>query len=1419
MDRKLTPRHPRVYVYLLLVLVTTVAAAQLSTRSSRSSTREDNPTIETDKSIYLPGETIVFHGTNWTPGEAVTIVIRSDGEEPTTIQATADRSGAFSITSIMPVDEVEGNKFSRLEKGAQSSSSASGGAPQYVALATGSTSGASAEAEFEGIDPTPDGARLIDQETYWMHRITYPTGNYNPEWLRKAAADDSRVGRGVPSGAKSKNGANTPSPLALNPSGFTALGPKPERMTGCSGCFDYTTTAGRINAIVIDPTTTTNGSIVAYAASVGGGVWKTTNCCSSATTWTVTTDDPLISTLSIDTLAIDPNNHNVVYAGTGDLNFGSFSMGSQGILKTLNGGATWTVLGANVFGAGYTEPAGQFPQYDAVGKVRVDPNNSNRVAAGTKKGLYFSYDGGVNWTGPCTTNGFATQRQDTTGLELTNMGGGVTRIIAAIGTRGFATTVQYDLGNNGANGIYSATMPASGCPTLTSIAGNGNGFVFGTAVTGSPYATGANLNAGSGTAYGGLNIGNQVGRIDIGVAPSDPNVIYAQVQSIAANNNGGCGNTNGCQLGAFATTNGGATWSFMAGSAGGSLRECASSGAGSSTTLGSGDYPQNWYDQGVVVDPNNADRVFFDTFDVWLATRTGTQWYDVTCGYSNVSPKPVHVDQHALAFVNGPSGMLVLGNDGGAHGTTNANVANNGTARPTWFNMDGGFNTIEFYNGDISANFATDPAPKAGGGAQDNMDSFVYFGAPPTGPVQWQGNVGGDGFFVRIDGKGGYFYASNNNGALHRCTGNCANTGGVFGGDLRNATMRSDTQSFVEPFDLFRGKPGALGNAECGARCNHIIVGSNRLWENIAADTGTTWTARTVNLTKNTLGNRSFINNLHYSPANQTLAIVATNDGNVQAVYGLGGASGVLGTAVNLTGGNAVLPNRPILDAAFDPNSDNTVANPMIGYAAVGGFNANTPGTPGHVFRVVCNVNCASSTWTDKSSNLPDIPVDSIIVNPNFPQQVFAGTDIGLYYTDDITAVTPVWQRFQAGLPNVMIWSMSIDRGNTTLSLWTRSRGAYVWPLTLGPLNPLPTNLSVDAATGSFGGTVNLSATLTSGGNPVAGKSIAFTLNGNSVGSANTDANGVATLTNASLTGINGGLYPTGVGASFAGDSVYAAASATNTLTVLQAPEITCPASFSQDADEGLCSTTISFTGAHAATAIGYPVPTITYSPDSGTFGVGTTTVTATATNSEGTDDCTFTVTVVDNQPPIVSTATAGPNVLWPPEHQMIPITVNYTATDNCSVGCVLTVTSNEPINGLGDGDTAPDWQIIDAHHVMLRSERSGKLSGRTYTITVTCTDPAGHTVVRTTTVAVPKSQTKTGIPDWMNPLGPPSTMAPTGSAGSTTGTSANGSVLYVPYLNVTRPQTGASTQNGASSQRVKSPIRKKKRARSVSAR
>jgi hypothetical protein len=97
-----------------------------------------------------------------------------------------------------------------------------------------------------------------------------------------------------------------------------------------------------------------------------------------------------------------------------------------------------------------------------------------------------------------------------------------------------------------------------------------------------------------------------------------------------------------------------------------------------------------------------------------------------------------------------------------------------------------------------------------------------------------------------------------------------------------------------------------------------------------------------------------------------------------------------------------------------------------------------------------------------------------------------------------------------------------------------------------------PTNLQVSAAIGTYDGSVNLSATLTksSDSSAVSGKLINFSLNGTSIGSANTNASGVATLSGVSLAGINAATYPNGVGASFAGDSGFQASNGTNSLTV-----------------------------------------------------------------------------------------------------------------------------------------------------------------------------------------------------------------------------------------------------------------------------
>ena len=87
--------------------------------------------------------------------------------------------------------------------------------------------------------------------------------------------------------------------------------------------------------------------------------------------------------------------------------------------------------------------------------------------------------------------------------------------------------------------------------------------------------------------------------------------------------------------------------------------------------------------------------------------------------------------------------------------------------------------------------------------------------------------------------------------------------------------------------------------------------------------------------------------------------------------------------------------------------------------------------------------------------------------------------------------------------------------------------------------SPAPTSLVAADASGQVGGFATLSATLTSCSTPVPGKSVSFSLNGTGMGSAITNASGVATLNNASLTGIAAGTYPTGLSAAWAGDGTF----------------------------------------------------------------------------------------------------------------------------------------------------------------------------------------------------------------------------------------------------------------------------------------
>jgi hypothetical protein len=159
---------------------------------------------------------------------------------------------------------------------------------------------------------------------------------------------------------------------------------------------------------------------------------------------------------------------------------------------------------------------------------------------------------------------------------------------------------------------------------------------------------------------------------------------------------------------------------------------------------------------------------------------------------------------------------------------------------------------------------------------------------------------------------------------------------------------------------------------------------------------------------------------------------------------------------------------------------------------------------------------------------------------------------------------------------------------------------------------------------------------------------------------------------------------------------------------------------------------------------------TATCVPASGSvFPIGTTLVSCVASDLQGHESFgAFNIAVRDTAAPVISSVNATPSVLWPPNHQMVPVQVTVVAfdeVDDAPIARIVSVRSNQPVNGTGDGDTGPDWNITGALTVDLRSERAGS-ADRIYTITIEVTDASGNSSTREVTVTVTQSSRRRSV-------------------------------------------------------------------------
>ncbi|HEY0160893.1 MAG TPA: HYR domain-containing protein [Thermoanaerobaculia bacterium] len=158
----------------------------------------------------------------------------------------------------------------------------------------------------------------------------------------------------------------------------------------------------------------------------------------------------------------------------------------------------------------------------------------------------------------------------------------------------------------------------------------------------------------------------------------------------------------------------------------------------------------------------------------------------------------------------------------------------------------------------------------------------------------------------------------------------------------------------------------------------------------------------------------------------------------------------------------------------------------------------------------------------------------------------------------------------------------------------------------------------------------------------------------------------------------------------------------------------------------------------------------VTCTPASGsTFPLGVTAVTCTAADLQGHEASgTFNVTVRDTTAPQVVSIEVTPDTLWPADHKMVLATVKVIAVDavdRTPISNIIHVSSNQPVNGTGDGDTAPDWIVTGPLTVELRSERAGS-ADRIYTITVDTRDDDGNSVETQVTVRVAQASRRRAV-------------------------------------------------------------------------
>jgi hypothetical protein len=787
---------------------------------------------------------------------------------------------------------------------------------------------------------------------------------------------------------------------------------------------------GRTTALVIDPGCVP-GNCRLWATPAGGGVWRTNDALKTQPVWTYLSGSFGINTAG--SVELDPNNSNIVWVGTGEANQSGDSGAGVGLYQSTDGGDTWSgPIGKNVFNG------------NAIGSIAIDPTDSNTMYVATDLafrgissviggetvlipgvppwGLYKSTDGGVTWSfifnGAASTAGCRNTLNVVNNLTLCSVAG-VRRVVLDPSNPNIVYATAYAKGvwrsNDGGNTWNQIFLPIAD-PVATVFSERPE-----IAVTRLP-----NGNTRMYLVIGQLGDPPAQTFISNNVATGTPNFFLLTSKNPASPL---YGTYNSCE-------------------------------------------GQCWYDNFVYTPPGNPDVVYIggsyaygetggisNGRGVVLSTNAGKTFTDVTMDATDVvHPNGLHPDEHSL--VTNPSNPLQFfeSSDGGimrssgALADISANCSSRGlsgavltrcqqllSAVPTQLhNVNKGLSTLQFQSVSVSPFDST----LVQGGTQDN-GSWQSTNTPGLYRLTIDGDGGQSGFDV-VNPKfrfHTYYDATPDVNFSNGATSDwnfigdpIEGTGEEFYVPIISDPAVSGTM-YVGTATVYRTKTHGMGSMSLSAFRKHC----NEFTGDFAVECGDWVTIGATSLTSASLGTWSggSVAAVQRIAADTSTLWAATSTGRVFISHNADAEPNTSVVFTRIDTSSSAAPNRFVTGISIDP------ANSNHAWISYDGYSASTPSTPGHVFEVTYDPVAQTATFTDRSYDLHDLPINDVALD-SVTGDLYSSSDFGVYR---LPSGSTVWQLAAKGMPNVEIPGLTIVP-NARL-LYAASHGLGVWVLKL----------------------------------------------------------------------------------------------------------------------------------------------------------------------------------------------------------------------------------------------------------------------------------------------------------------------------------------------------------------------------------